>query len=121
MSRVKDSLDLIEVGNLIKLRRDELQMSQEELGERIEVSGNTVHRIESAHVSTGIERLFQISDALRTTPDKLCPTRFLTHGEEDEVFHKISLLWKRLNSGNQKMAYSVILPLLKGLSEQQHQ
>lgn len=121
MSKIKHSQDLIEVGNLIKHRRDELRMTQEELGEKIDVSGNTIHRIESAHVSTGVDRLFQISDALRTTPDKLCPMRFLIEGENhDEVLHKISLLWKRLNTRNRDMAYSVILPLLTGLFDQQH-
>lgn len=121
MPRIRNSSDLIEVGNLIKNRRNELNMSQETLGEVIEVSGNTIHRIESAIVSTGIDKLIQISDALHTSPNALLPSRFIEGKEEHELrIHTITKIWQRLNHGNRKMAYSVILPLLNGLFEQQH-
>lgn len=121
MPKIRNSADLIEVGNRIKNRRNELKMSQEMLGEVIEVSGNTIHRIESAIVSTGIDKLFQISDALGTTPDTLLPSRFVRGKKEHEAgLHTISHIWQRLNHGNRNMAFAVILPLLNGLMEQQN-
>ncbi|MDD3414977.1 MAG: helix-turn-helix transcriptional regulator [Lachnospiraceae bacterium] len=122
MSKTMDSPDLIEFGNKMKNRRKKLNISQEELAEKIDISNNTIHRIESAQTTTSIQTLFQIMDTLKTTPEDLLPSRF--YKNENHIIPEvdmISTLWKQLNSSNRQVAYPVILSLLNGLIKQQHQ
>lgn len=117
-----DSPDLIEFGNKMKNRRKKLNISQEELAERIDISNNTIHRIESAQTTTSIQTLFQIMDTLKTTPEDLLPSRFCENENHiNSELDMIAVLWKKMNSSNQKVAYPVILSLLNGLIQQQHQ
>lgn len=60
----KNTIDKFEIGNLIRLRRQELGYTQEKLAEMLNVSPQQVQRYESARNRLNIENLQLLANAL---------------------------------------------------------
>jgi len=65
------AFDKTNFGERVRIRRTLLQMTQEELAEKLEVSVETVKNIENAKRGTSIEKLIALAGILQTTPDYL--------------------------------------------------
>lgn len=81
LGHVSDELDarirdqrLLALGAAIRARRQTLRLTQQQLADAIDSHQNDVHRIESGQHALGWDRLWQIADALETTPSELAAT-----------------------------------------------
>lgn len=57
-------MNLNEIGDLIKRRRESLNLRQEDLSELSEVSGKTIHLIEQGSGNPSFETLKKVADVL---------------------------------------------------------
>lgn len=119
--RVVDNTDIIEIGNNIQNYRKEKGLSQNKLAEIVNLAGNSMHRIESATVVMGIDKLIAIADALEISPNELLPERFLKKGDCSSDGNKQEpgclRLWDKLTDANK----NIVLTMMKMLVEQQAQ
>lgn len=63
--------ELVPLGEHIRQRRIAEHLTQEELGEAVWVTGNTIHRIENAEHATKVITVCRIAKALHTKPVEL--------------------------------------------------
>ncbi|MBO4915503.1 MAG: helix-turn-helix transcriptional regulator [Oscillospiraceae bacterium] len=75
--------DIAEFGRRVRARREELNISLDELANRINGDKSSLSLIENGERVPRLDRVLQIADALHTTPAKLCPNRFLNDGSAD--------------------------------------
>lgn len=61
----------IEMGRRIKLRRKELNTSQTDLAEAIDVSNNHMSNIENAKAKPSMDNFIKLCEILKVTPDYL--------------------------------------------------
>ena len=69
----KDAPDLIELGKNIQWWREQVGMTQEELGMEIGADKGKISRYESGQMVMKVDRLFQIAEVLQVPVDELCP------------------------------------------------
>lgn len=74
---LRNESDLIEIGNNIKTRRKALNLSQDDLADRLLSTRTEVYRYEKGKHEMGICTLIQYAEALETTPQSLMPARFV--------------------------------------------
>lgn len=117
-NKVSDSPDLIEFGKKVQDYREKAELSQGELAEKMDVTSNTIYRMEGAIAVPGIDKLFLLADTFRVTPDTFMPERFYTENNDD-MLKSISFMWNQLNDGTKKVAFNMIMESLKGLKELQ--
>ena len=89
------SQDLIELGNRIRDRRNEISMSQEKVAEQAGISANTVSRIEGGQSAMSIEIFIKLVDVLDADINKLLDGIVMVVGKEgrfQNVFYHISHL-----------------------------
>lgn len=65
--------DLIELGKNIQRWREQVGMTQEELGMEIGADKGKISRYESGQMVMKVDRLFQIAEVLQVPVDELCP------------------------------------------------
>lgn len=117
-NKVCNSPDLIEFGKKVQHYRENEEMSQDELAEKMDVTLNTIYRMEGAISVPGIDKLFLAAEALKITPDKLMPDRFYTDNSDDRL-NAIRFMWNQLNDKTKQVAFKMIMENLKGLKELQ--
>ena len=71
MSNRAESQDLIELGNRIRDRGQELRLSQEKVAEKVGISVNTVSRIEGGQSAMSIEIFIKMVQILGVDADEL--------------------------------------------------
>ena len=71
MSNRAESQDLIELGNRIRDRRQELRLSQEKIAEKAGISVNTVSRIEGGQSAMSIEIFIKLVQILEVDANEL--------------------------------------------------
>lgn len=98
MSDFKPTNDLEEMGALIRARRRELKLTQEELADRAKLSRDTIHRIEKGTTSISVDMFLQLCDALETTPYYLSPSRYKRQDEQNNLH----IQFFRLTKANQR-------------------
>lgn len=64
-------LDLIQLGKRIKKRRKKLNLKQNELAEKLDISNNHISAIETGKQCPSLKLLIEICQELQTTPDFL--------------------------------------------------
>ena len=118
MSKVIDSPDLIEIGKKIRDRRIELGLSQKELAAAVDISYNTVSRIESAQSSCSIESFLTMADILKVTPNELSPARF-RYSSSKSPLSALDTKFAQLSPANQQLVLQSMSALLDGFIAQQ--
>lgn len=63
----------IEIGDLIRKRRTELGLSQQDFAERVGISRASVANIERGKQSVSVQQLFEFSNGLNATPTDILP------------------------------------------------
>lgn len=61
----------VDMGNRIRLRRNELKLKQSELAEQIDISTNHMSSIETGKQMPSMDIFIKLCEALRVTPDYL--------------------------------------------------
>lgn len=118
LSKVIDSPDLIEIGKKIRDRRIELGLSQKELAAAVDISYNTVSRIESAQSSCSIESFLTMADILKVTPNELSPARF-RYSSSKSPLSALDTKFAQLSPANQQLVLQSMSALLDGFIAQQ--
>lgn len=109
MPKTKYSNDVYEVGGKIREAREAAGLTQEQLAERANISGNAISRYETGESEMRVGTFFKIADGLGIGPDELMPGRFFD--EVPEVEETTRLLF----SMNEKDR-SVIMHMIQRLS-----
>lgn len=118
MPKIKENADLLELGERIRQKRIEKNLSQEKLAELIDVTRVTVQRMENAQVAISVEKLFRLAEALECSLEELYPKRFILP-DFDMDFSGMRHLYQCLDSGKRNIAYQTMMVLMKGLLEEQ--
>lgn len=83
LPKIKYSNDVYEVGGKIREAREAAGLTQEQLAERSNISGNAISRYETGESEMRIGTLFKIADGLGTSPEELMPERFSKEKADD--------------------------------------
>lgn len=92
------SKELIELGDRIRNRREEIHMTQETLAEKAKISPNTVSRIESGQVAMSIRTFRKLMEALGVDANKLLGNKTLDSMETEtlrQTFNRVRELRQR--------------------------
>lgn len=104
--------DKIVIGNKIRECRERENLSQDELGEKIGVAGNTIHRIESGKVDSKVSNLVAIADALQVPVEDLCPDRLAKKTEPDNPMKEMEFLYSRLSPADQAVVFNTMKAMM---------
>lgn len=69
--REYDAINYAEIGGRIRVRRCELQLTQEQLAEQVGASSSFIEHIECAEIIPSVDTLMKLSHVLDTTLDYL--------------------------------------------------
>lgn len=96
------SKGLMETGERIRKRRQELHWSQEYFAEKAGISVNTVIRIEGGQSATSIEVFEKIAEALKTDVNTLLGKTAAVPPEEKQLYHMACRI-RRLDKNGQEI------------------
>lgn len=82
------SEELLPLGERVRQRRIANGLTQQQLGEKVGVTGATIHRIESGKHATRVDTIHQIAKALHTEPAELYSDP--REGSTDSRWHRLS-------------------------------
>ena len=114
MSNRAESQDLIELGNRIRDRRQELRLSQEKVAEKAGISVNTVSRIEGGQSAMSIEIFIKLVQILEVDANELLGEN-VTVMEEDGRCQKMFCRIHHLNRSEQTVVLQTMEALVDGL------
>lgn len=80
----ENTLDLIEVGNLIRKQRESRGLTQFELASLAGIGEKTISRLELGK-NMKLMTFFTLADALSISPNELSPSRFSESAKDTEV------------------------------------
>lgn len=109
-------IDLFTVGNLIRIRRESIGMSQLELSEKARIGEKTISRLELGKSSMRIDTFFALAAALSVTPNDISPVRY-TSFDPDSRFIEVESRYKLLDERNKQFFYNIIIPLINELQK----
>lgn len=105
------AIDYSIIGKRIKEKRHALKKTQENLAEFLSVSVGYVSQIERGVTKVNLDTLSNISIFLKCdVTELLCDTSL---GSNDYLVQEISQLYTQLNEGNRKLAYEMLIVILK--------
>ncbi len=115
MSNRAISTELIELGEQIRKRRQEMKLSQESFAEKAGISVNTVSRIEGGQTAMSVEIFRKMIEILETDANILMGKEGTMQKEKqfEEVFYRIQKMeWKE-----QKIIMQTIDSLIDSFNE----
>ncbi|MBC5745614.1 helix-turn-helix transcriptional regulator [Lachnospiraceae bacterium MD308] len=116
MGNRAESQDLIELGNRIRDRRQEIRLSQEKVAERAGISANTVSRIEGGQSAMSIEIFIKMVQILDVDANELLGNaRPVT--EEDGKCKKMFFRIRHLKRSEQTVVLQTMEALVDGLRQ----
>lgn len=113
LNKIIESPDFIEVGEKIREHRKALGLSQCQLGDRTNLSNNTVSRIESAQVMLSAENLFLMAEALGVTPNDISPSR-LQHKNKKPSLSHLDEKFCKLSHERQRLVLASVSAMIDG-------
>lgn len=114
-NRVK-SQDLIELGNHIRDRRQEIGLSQEKVAEKAGISANTVSRIECGQSAMSIEIFIRMVQILGIDADALLGEIGMIT-EEEELCQEMFCRIRHLKHSDQTVVLQTMEALVDGLRQ----
>ena len=109
------SQDLIELGNRIRDRRNEISMSQEKVAEQAGISANTVSRIEGGQSAMSIEIFIKMVQILGVDANELLGVNI--QKEEDGQCRKMFCRIRHLKQNEQTVVLQTMEALVDGLRQ----
>ena len=109
------SQGLMETGERIRKRRQELHWSQEKLAEMADVSLNTVSRIEGGQSDMSIEVFRRLAQALGTSASELVGDMEVMEG--DGHIQRMSARVRRLQQKDREVVFRTVGALVDALSD----
>ena len=105
--------DITTVGNLIRIQRERLGMTQLELSEKAGLGEKTINRLEQGKSSMRIDTFFTLAASLRVTPNDISPTRYTTI-YKDVRFSNLEAQYNMLSENRKQFIYDVLWSLVSG-------
>ena len=109
------SQGLIEIGERIRKRRQELHWSQEKLAEMAEISLNTVSRVEGGQSDMSIEVFRRLAEALGMSASELVGDMEVMEG--DGHMQRMSVRMRRLQQKDREVVFRTVDALVDALSD----
>lgn len=106
--------DLVEVGNLIRQWRENINMTQLELSERAGLGEKTISRLEVGKSNMRIDTYFALADALGITPNDMAPVRFASL-PKNCCFADLASKFHLLDEAKKRLIYDALLLLINGI------
>ena len=106
--------DLVEVGNLIRQWRENINMTQLELSERAGLGEKTISRLEVGKSNMRIDTYFALADALGITPNDMAPVRFASL-PMNCCFADLASKFHLLDEAKKRLIYDALLLLINGI------
>lgn len=110
------SQELIDLGNRIRERRQEVRLSQEALAELAGISPNTVSRIECGQTAMSVEIFQKMVRLLGTDANRLLGDAELP-GMENNQFGTVLRRIGKLKQGEQEIVVQTLMSLMDGLEK----
>lgn len=100
----------LQVGKKIRLYRKARKLTQEELGEQLQIAQTYLGRIERGEVNITIETLAKIADALRVKPSQLIEDEknVLLDNTKNEIMDKIDVTLLPLSARELEAIHQII-------------
>ena len=103
-----------EIGNRIKIYRKELQLTQENLAEKIDVSPHYIYEIERGSKNMSLNILIKLAGALSVSTDYL----LLGHpADTPQDSDQLSLILSQLSPKEREYAASILLAIFPHLKD----
>lgn len=120
MPKMVVSTEIRELGDNILRKRSKHNLTQEQLGNLVGITGNTIHLYESAQSIMKVDKLFLLIEALGCDPNDICPKHLSTKQLQEKLHHgDLESKFFELNEANQQVILSTLDTLINGLLEQQ--
>lgn len=120
MPKIVVSADILELGDNILQKRQAEKLTQEQLGNRVGITGNTIHLYESAQSIMKVDKLFLLIEALGCEPNDICPKHLNTKRLQEKLrYSDLELKYAELNEANQQVVLGTLSTLINSLLEQQ--
>lgn len=110
------SQELIDLGNRIRERRQEVHLSQETLAEQAGISSNTVSRIECGQSAMSVEIFQKMVRILGMDANRLLGGVDLPEMETDSLYTMLCRI-EKLNQGEQEIVVQTLITLIDGLEK----
>lgn len=107
-------------GDKFRTLRLDAGISQEQIAENLDISVNTVSRIENGQTSADLVTVFRFAKMMNISIDKLFPKE--TSDEiayDDPLLLEMVCLYSQLNKANKKTAYKTMQAMFNSLIENQ--
>ena len=108
------SPELIELGERIRKRRQEMNLSQEALAEKAGISINTVSRVEGGQTAMSIEIFRKMIEILETDANGLLGKN-MTESEEKSQIYELICRIQSLSRKDQKIVLQTVDSLIDGI------
>lgn len=105
--------DITTVGNLIRIQRERLGMTQLELSEKARLGEKTISRLEQGKASMRIDTFFALAASLCVTPNDISPARY-TAIYKDVRFSNLEAQYNMLSENRKQFVYDVLRSLVNG-------
>ncbi len=110
--------ELLDLGERIRNKREEVRMTQERLAEKAGISPNTVSRIECGQVVMSLWTFRKLMEALEVDANKLLGNEAIASVEKEalqETFNRI----RQLRQRDQEVVEQTMKALVDGLEKEQ--
>ena len=108
------SPELIELGERIRKRRQEMNLSQEALAEKAGISINTVSRVEGGQTAMSIEIFRKMIEILETDANVLLGVNVTGSEEKSQIYELICRI-QNLSRKDQKIVLQTVDILIDGI------
>lgn len=120
MPKMVVSTEIRELGDNILQKRMKHNLTQEQLGNLVGITGNTIHLYESAQSIMKVDKLFLLIEALECDPNDICPKHLNTKRLQEKLrYSDLELKYAELNEANQQVVLGTLFTLINSLLEHQ--
>ena len=107
--------DLIELGKNIQRWREQVGMTQEELGMEIGADKGKISRYESGQMVMKVDRLFRIAEVLQVPLDELCPKWLRRQEQTESRLYQLAKMIQNLPAEKQDVFFHAAEAMVIGL------
>ncbi len=105
--------DIAETGKMIQQQRNQMGLSQSELGMRMDVDGNSVYRYEQGYREMGITTFFQLAEVLGCGVEAISPERLRQNMIITEKARRLARLAEKLSESDQELLIRIVERMLE--------
>lgn len=117
MSNTITNQNFIEVGDRIRQKRKEVNMTQKELAEKIGMADKHLSRLEMGLTNMKLDTFFTVATALGVSPNDIAPKHLLQKCPQSS-FAALEEKYNLLNERQQQVVFATVTALLTSIAQQ---